>query len=128
MYVTFEVDSPNHPTMTSLTIDGPDLAHISRRWLAFAEQEDLGASMVSDGTVVRSSSTEDGDYVGRMSYNGKVWANDAWADGIAQPIYDPRADFVTGDGEAFATVDKAVAHANSVFAKSGRVISVVKRD
>ena len=85
MYVRFAIDAPG--PMTELIIDGRDLQTISKRWLDFAEREGLGASMVSNGEVIK-----DGQYLGRMSYNGKVWAGDTWADGLTNPIYDPRQE------------------------------------
>lgn len=85
MWVTFDVDTPRQPTMTSITFDGPDLATLSRRFLAFCKRNEVSPSHVSDGTVMRQGDSADGDYVGRMSYNGKAWSDDV----AAGPIYDP---------------------------------------
>lgn len=65
----------------TLVLNGADLATISRAWGAVRDAEGFGASAISGGDVLDGKR-----FVGKMSYNGRVWPNRSWSPGD-KPIF-----------------------------------------
>jgi hypothetical protein len=64
-----------------IVLSGPDLATISHLWATFRDVEGIDASAMSGGNVLDGKR-----FVGKMSYNGRVWPNRTWSPGD-KPIF-----------------------------------------
>lgn len=89
-----------------------DIASASAKYCVARELSGEGASTFPEGTI-----REGTKFVGRISYNGRVWANVDWRNGD-KPIYDP-LDSVTPRYNPEA-VDVAIEQANRRSKVSGR--------
>ena len=68
----------------TISFEGCTLAEISAAWASHREKSGIGASEIIGGGDI----TQDGKFIGRMSYNGRVWPTRQWKPGD-QPIYQP---------------------------------------
>jgi hypothetical protein len=64
-----------------IVLTGPALATISQLWGTFRDVEGIGASAMSGGNVLDGKR-----FVGKMSYNGRVWPKRTWTAGD-KPIF-----------------------------------------
>ncbi len=68
----------------TLSLEGRTLAAISSAWASYRDNSGIGSSEIIDGGDIHAN----GKFIGRMSYNGRVWPTRRWMPGD-QPIYQP---------------------------------------